>query len=194
MLRARIIEGAIPAGARLTEVQISDEMGLSRATVRTALHQLAQEGLVSLVPYTGWTVVKLSQQDIWELYTLRAAVERLAAGLAATNGEADRIADVRKAFHALEAACERKGADEIAEADFGFHKSIVEAAGHSRLRAQYGLIEHQIRVYIRSSDALIADPRKYWTSTGRSSMPSWQRTPPWPPSYPKSTISGKVRS
>ncbi|MQW89603.1 GntR family transcriptional regulator [Sinorhizobium saheli] len=158
VLRARIIEGAIPAGARLTEVQISDEMGLSRATVRTALHQLAQEGLVSLVPYTGWTVVKLSQQDIWELYTLRAAVERLAAGLAATNGAADRIADIRKAFHALEVACERKGANEIAEADFGFHKSIVDASGHSRLCAQYGLIEHQIRVYIRSSDALIADP------------------------------------
>ncbi|WP_245472544.1 GntR family transcriptional regulator [Rhizobium jaguaris] len=139
-------------------MQISDEMGLSRATVRTALHQLAQEGLVSLVPYTGWTVVKLSRQDIWELYTLRGAVERLAAGLTAANAEPARIADVREAFHALETACERKNPDEIAEADFGFHKAVVDASGHSRLCSQYGLIEHQIRVYIRSSDALIADP------------------------------------
>ncbi|MQX18045.1 FCD domain-containing protein [Sinorhizobium terangae] len=160
VLRGRIIDGSIPAGSRLTEVQISDEMGLSRATVRTALHQLAQEGLVSLVPYTGWTVVKLSRQDVWELYTLRGAVERLAASLTAANAEPAQIADVREAFDALETACERENPDEIAEADFGFHKAVVDASGHSRLRAQYGQIEHQIRVYIRSSDALIADSKE----------------------------------
>lgn len=160
VLRSRIIDGAIPAGSRLTEVQISEEMGLSRATVRTALHQLAQEGLVSLVPYTGWTVVKLSQHDIWELYTLRGAVERLAAALAATSANGALIGGVREAFIALETACGRTDSDAIAEADFGFHKAIVDASGHLRLRSQYSLIEQQIRVYIRSSDALISDPKE----------------------------------
>ncbi|WFU11780.1 GntR family transcriptional regulator (plasmid) [Rhizobium sp. CB3090] len=160
VLRSKIIDGSIPAGARLTEVQISDEMGLSRATVRTALHQLAQEGLVSLVPYTGWTVVKLSRQDIWELYTLRGAVERLAAALAAKSADNALIDGVREAFSVLESACGDNDPDAIAEADFGFHKAIVDASGHSRLRSQYSLIEQQIRVYIRSSDALISDPKE----------------------------------
>lgn len=158
VLRSQIIEGAIPAGARLTEIQISEEMGLSRATVRTALHQLAKEGLVSLVPYTGWTVVKLSRQDIWELYTLRGAVERLAASLAASRPT--ELAGVRDAFSALAGACEQGEPDRIAEADFAFHKAIIAAAGHGRLKAQYELIEQQIRVFIRSSNVLVADPRE----------------------------------
>lgn len=157
VLREQIITGSIPAGSRLTEIEISEEMALSRATVRTALHQLAKEGLVSLVPYTGWTVVKLSRQDMWELFTLRSAVERLAAMLAARNGtDHGRLV---AAFSALEKACNGGSPEDIAEADFAFHKAIIAMAGHGRLTAQYALIEQQIRVFIRSSNVLIADPR-----------------------------------
>jgi DNA-binding GntR family transcriptional regulator len=157
-LRSRIVDGSIPAGARLTEVQISDEMGLSRATVRTALHQLAKEGLVTLVPYTGWTVVELTRHDVWELYTLRAAVERLAAQLAAQRGDKSSIEAIELAFERISSHAKKGSASSLAEADFNFHKAIVEAADHARLRQQYELIEQQIRVYIRSSDALIDDP------------------------------------
>jgi len=52
-LRDSIVNGTIPAGARVTEIQIAQQLNLSRATIRTALHQLAKEGLLNLVPYTG---------------------------------------------------------------------------------------------------------------------------------------------
>lgn len=162
-LRSRIIDGSIPPGSRLTEIQLSEEMGLSRATIRTALHQLAKEGLVSLKPYTGWTVVELTRQDIWELYTLRGAVERLAAQLVAAHADDLAIAHVGEAFDRLVAQCGSHDRAMIADADFGFHKAIVVAAGHDRLKLQYELIEQQIRVYIRSSDALIDDPQEIIT-------------------------------
>src|SRR5258706_4902695 len=79
--RESIITGAITAGARITEAQISEQIHISRATITTALHQLEKGGLLTLVPYTGWTVISLTSEDIWELYTLRSAVERLAAQL-----------------------------------------------------------------------------------------------------------------
>jgi DNA-binding GntR family transcriptional regulator len=158
VLRSKIVDGSIPPGARLTEIQLSGEMGLSRATIRTALHQLGKEGLVSLTPYTGWTVIELSRQDMWELYTLRAAVERLAAQLAAAQGTPRAVASIGLSFDHLVAECQTHDRNRIADADFGFHKAIVEAAGHGRLQLQYSLIEQQIRVYIRSSDALIEDP------------------------------------
>lgn len=168
VLRSRIVDGSITPGSRLTEIQISDEMGLSRATVRTALHQLGKEGLVSLVPYTGWTVVELSQQDVWELYTLRGAIERLAAQLAAAaDGEA--VSRIARTFELLQKNCDTNP-PLIAEADFAFHKSIVDASGHSRLKMQYELIEQQIRVFIRSSNLLIEDPAEII----RQHQPIWE--------------------
>lgn len=159
-LRDSIVSGAIPAGERITEIQVSQQMNLSRATVRTALHQLAKEGLLTLVPYTGWTVVSLSAQDVWELYTLRSAVERLAAQLVASTITPAKIARLDDAFAALIQECKRGTPSRIAEADFGLHKTIIVLADHSRLASQYGLIEQQTRMYIRSSDALIPSARK----------------------------------
>lgn len=159
-LRDAIISGAIPAGERITEIQISQQMSLSRATVRTSLHQLAKEGLLTLVPYTGWTVVSLSAHDVWELYTLRSAVERLAAQLAASTLTPAKAAKLRDAFERLVTECDEGNDDRIAEADFGLHKAIILLADHGRLAMQYGFIEQQTRMYIRSSDALVTSPQK----------------------------------
>ncbi len=155
-LRESIVTGLIAPGARITEIQLSEQMKLSRATIRTALHQLASEGLISLVPYTGWTVVALSAHDAWELYTLRSSVERLAGQLAAAAD--DRKPLLAAAYDHLLAECRRGDRDAIAEADFALHKTIIDMAGHRRLAKQYGLIEQQVRMYIRSSDALVAEP------------------------------------
>lgn len=158
-LRRSIVSGNLAPGSRVTEVNLANQMNLSRATVRTALHQLNKEGLVRLVPYTGWLVVELSSQDAWELYTLRSAVERLAGRLVAgrlSEPDSEPIKkELNSAFLALQKACHAGEQDEIAEADFEFHKKIIELAKHKRLQHQYELIEQQVRMYIRSSDALI---------------------------------------
>ena len=159
-LREAIVTGAIPAGERITEIQISQQMNLSRATVRTALHQLAKEGLLTLVPYTGWTVVSLTSHDVWELYTLRSSVERLAAQLVASAITPAKVERLDGAFNVLVQACKSGNAGRVGEADFGLHKEIVVLAEHGRLAAQYALIEQQARMYIRFSDALMAAPRK----------------------------------
>ncbi|TAM85923.1 MAG: GntR family transcriptional regulator [Candidimonas sp.] len=157
-LRQSIITRAIPPGSRITETQLAEQMNLSRATVRAALHQLAEEGLTKLVPYTGWSVISLSPHDVWELYTLRSAIERLAAQLAAGSLSREKSAHLNGAWRALVASCKRGDEAAIAEADFLLHHTIVDMAEHTRLAAQYKLIEHQTRVYIRSSDALVAGP------------------------------------
>jgi DNA-binding GntR family transcriptional regulator len=155
-LRKSITSGAIPAGARITETQLAEQMDLSRASIRAALHQLAKEGLTSLIPYTGWTVVSLSPRDVWEIYTLRSSVERLAAQLVAKNINAAKCAALETAYDALAEECARGKSEKIAELDFALHKKIIELADHGRLADQYKLIEQQIRVYIHSSDALVA--------------------------------------
>lgn len=157
MLREGIISGSVPLGARLTEISSAEQLGVSRSTIRTAFHQLVQEGLVVQVPYTGWTVMTLSPHDAWELYTLRVSLETLAARLVAARPEAG--APLVEAMAQLEAACAEGHSAGIAAADMALHQAIVNHSGHCRLAEQYGRIQDQIRIYIRSSDALVADPQ-----------------------------------
>src|SRR4030081_3333415 len=81
-LREQILRGGARPGSRLTEIGLSQQLGLSRSTIRTALQRLANEGLVVQEPYTDWQVASLSGADAWELYTLRASLEALGARLA----------------------------------------------------------------------------------------------------------------
>lgn len=163
-LRESIVTGAIAPGSRITEFNLAGQMNLSRATVRTALHQLSKEGLIVLQPYTGWKVVALNSRDVWELYTLRSAVERLAGRLVASRlaqaANAGTRTALQRVFDQLVAVCAEGNNDAIAQADFAFHKSIITQADHTRLAAQYSLIEQQIRMYIRSSDELVDEPRQ----------------------------------
>jgi DNA-binding GntR family transcriptional regulator len=132
-------------------------LSLSRSTIRTALHQLANEGLVVQEPYTDWQVASLSGADSWELYTLRASLEalgtRLAVGALTQEGEQMIVA----ALDALVQACRTGDRVAIADQDLGLHSTIVELSGHRRLREHYRLVRQQIRLYIAWSDALMPD-------------------------------------
>lgn len=162
MLRDAIISGAVPLGTRLTEVNSSEQLGVSRSTIRTAFHQLVQEGLIIQTPYTGWSVMTMSAGDAWELYTLRASLEALAARLATMRVQKEGIdgptySAIKNSFEHLSIACLDGDKRTIAKADMALHKTIVEVTGHSRLMDQYARIQHQISIYIQSSDALVSE-------------------------------------
>jgi DNA-binding GntR family transcriptional regulator len=156
-LRDQILKGAARPGSRLTEIEVSERLGLSRTTVRTALHQLANEGLVVLVPYTGWQVANLSGSDAWELYTLRASLEALGARLAVDALKSEGEQMIVSALDGLVEACRTGDPVAIADQDLGLHSIIVELAGHRRLREHYRLVRQQIRLYMAWSDALMPD-------------------------------------
>ena len=163
VLREAIISGTIPLGSRLTEINSAEQLGVSRSTIRTAFHQLVQEGLIIQVPYTGWTVMTLSAHDAWELYTLRSSLEALASRLVAKKIHEDKASEtictyLNNAFDNLKAACATGNKSQIAIEDMNLHKEIITLSGHHRLIDQYSRIQHQILIYIQSSDALVVEP------------------------------------
>ncbi|MER9445635.1 GntR family transcriptional regulator [Mesorhizobium sp. M0340] len=160
ILRNAIVDGTIAPGSRITEGELSEQMQLSRATIRGALHQLAGEGLTTLKRYAGWSVVQLSANDVWELYTVRSTMERLGARLVAQTINPQSASAISKALSSLEKQCEVGAWNKIADADFRFHKNIVRLAGNGRLIAQYAIIEPQVRMYIRSLDSLLFETEK----------------------------------
>lgn len=157
-LRKAIIGGAIAPGSRITEGGIAEKMQLSRATVRGALHLLETEGLTVLRRYSGWSVACLSADDVRELYTIRSALERLAARLAAASMNGQKSVELKKSLSALTKRCAVGVWNSIADADFRFHKKIVAMSGNSRLVAQYDALEPQIRMYLGHFGNLPQDP------------------------------------
>ena len=157
MLREQILSGRFAPGLRLVEAALADQLGVSRGTVRAALSELAHEGLVSQVAYTKWMVPELSATDAWELYSLRGSLEGLAARLASEHRTAETMKVLREAYERLEAAVATERRSTVAAADLGLHKTIVAITGHRRLIGQYKLIEQQVRHYIATSNADIAD-------------------------------------
>jgi DNA-binding GntR family transcriptional regulator len=141
-IRQHILQGILPAGTRLLETQLSEELEVSRGTVRAALAVLAREGLVSQVAFTRWQVAETSAVDAWELYTLRAALEALAARLAASNVTANDGKSLRKTGAELAKAVREKRFADVTDIDFRLHQEIVELARHRRLAQQHDYMVH----------------------------------------------------
>lgn len=147
-IRTHILEGILPAGARLLETQLSQELEVSRGTVRAALAVLTREGLVQQVAFTRWQVSETSPRDAWELYTLRAALEGLAARLAAANiTEADGQR-LTATCAELEAAVRARRFADSTDIDFRLHREIVELARHRRLAEQHSYLMQQVRFHM----------------------------------------------
>lgn len=157
-LRGHVLSGAAGPGQRLTETDLAARLAVSRGTVRTALHQLCIEGLIHQIPYTGWQVAAISSRDAWELYELRSSLEALAARLAAERKASQSRTSLQGALRRLEHACGGSDRQEIAEADFDLHRTIIKLAEHRRLLTHYELIAQQTRLYIHSSNSLIEEP------------------------------------
>lgn len=148
LVRRRIVSGDLGLGERLVETALAERYGLSRGTIRAALRRLVDEGLVRQVPYAGYRVVDFSDHDLWELYTLRGALEALGARLAASRITADGREQLWSAFKALVAAASADDQAEANRCDHELHLLIIRLSGNERLVQHYARVENQVRAYI----------------------------------------------
>lgn len=165
-LRAEIIACRLPPGSRLTEIGLAAEMAMGRSTVRSALLQLEKEDLVRRARYSAWSVADLTPEVIWEVYTLRGALEGLAARILAARLDADSRAELLSAYAALETAEAGGGTDARVTADLAFHRAVVTLSGHQRLAREYGVLAHKIEWIYRWSEG---------QAPGRIVLPDWHK-------------------
>lgn len=78
VLRKAILQGDFEPGERLIQEELASELEVSRMPIREALRKLETEGLIELVPHRGAIVKPLNIEDVEEIYTLRATLEKLA--------------------------------------------------------------------------------------------------------------------
>ncbi len=102
-LRERILDGSYAPGERMTEISLSEALGVSRTPLRTALARLEAEGLLDALPSGGYVVRAFSARDIRDAIELRGLLEGLAARYAAERGtDAQRLSDMRGLLNAID--------------------------------------------------------------------------------------------
>ena len=94
-VRDMIIEGLLPAGSRIHEGQLGQQLGVSRTPLREALKVLASEGLVELVPSRGALVRQLTAKDVQDMLAVLSTLEEMAAPLACAHASAAQIHEIR---------------------------------------------------------------------------------------------------
>lgn len=151
-LRDDIVHGRLLPGEVLTEIALAARLGVGRGTVRTALFALEADELVMRAPYSNWSVASLDDQVIWEIYTLREAMEGLAARIFAERAE-PRAKSVFEAAFARLAPAEAGSVDARVAADLGFHRAIVETTGHRHLIKRYAALSTKMEWLYRWSEA-----------------------------------------
>jgi len=92
ILRERILEGSILPHSTLRQDALAQELGVSRTPLRTALAELARDGLVTYEANRGYAVRSFNNDDIKAAYEVRAALEGLACRLAASQITAEHLA------------------------------------------------------------------------------------------------------
>jgi DNA-binding GntR family transcriptional regulator len=147
----RIVDGSYPPGVRLVETRIAQELGVSQAPVREALRDLEQLGCIVHEPFRGCSVRAFSADELLEAFPVRAALEALAARLAAERIDEDELLRLAELLDVMRAAARRGDAHDQSQANASFHATIVRAARNATLERQWSLLEPFSRTYISVS-------------------------------------------
>jgi DNA-binding GntR family transcriptional regulator len=132
-LRTGIMTGTLRPGTFIRLDETAAELGVSITPVREALRTLRSEGMVQLEPHRGHVVVPLSRGDVEDVFWLQATIAKELAATAAERITEAQIDDLDRLNEALAAAVEHHEPDEIASAEFAFHRAFNRTTGRIKL-------------------------------------------------------------
>jgi DNA-binding GntR family transcriptional regulator len=157
-LRQMIAQGQLHPGEWLRQERLARELGVSHTPIREALKQLEAEGLVEHMPYRGVRLVRFSVDDAVDVYTMRSALEGLAAAAAAERLDPAELAELNRlhqAMTAFEPPIEHL--QEINELNRQFHHQVILASGRTYLIRTLELIWSWFPTMLWNQFALTAD-------------------------------------
>ena len=114
---------------RLDERRLSDGLGVSRTPIREAMTLLEQEGFVRTRPRRGIFVVRKTKREIVEIITVMAALESMAARLAAEHASAEAIAGLHELMDRFRNGNSGERLADYSDANIAFHQAIIKMSG-----------------------------------------------------------------
>ena len=150
-LSEAIVEGKLPPGERLRATQMAEALGVSRTPVREAFVRLKQQRLLSSDASGAYYVAEWDRQTLWEIATLRAALESLAISLAPQNlsqEDFDHLEGITRQMGEMDADPDSSDYKRMALFDFQFHTFIWSHTGHDLLGQALENIKPQAHYYM----------------------------------------------
>lgn len=138
-LRASIVDGTLKPGARLVERELCEQLGVSRPSVREALRQLENEGLITNLPNRGPVVAAVSPKVAADIYEVRSALETLAARLFARNASEEAMAEIGQCCQDLLDLPRSAPALEYLALKDRFYAILLEGSGNEMLAHMGGM-------------------------------------------------------
>jgi len=131
VLKKELINGTLSADTLIVETQIGKRFGVSKTPAREALARLSGMGFVKVIPGKGYTVTKLSWQQIKDLFEVRLLLESAAIEMAAARATSEDITSLEEA--ALLPRRSPLSIEELLDANLQFHCLIWRTTRNERL-------------------------------------------------------------
>jgi DNA-binding GntR family transcriptional regulator len=128
-----VLSGELKPGDRIVESVLARDLGVSQAPVREALRDLVLLGFLESEPYKGTSVRSFTYEELWETYTVRAALESLAARLAATHLNEDDVDELQAILDEMMEAAHQQDVDLLLMLDNRFHETIMKISRNKTL-------------------------------------------------------------
>ena len=159
-LRTAILEGDLKAGQRLMEVQLAEQLGVSRTPIREAIRKLELEGLVVMLPRKGAYVANISFKDLIDVLEIRSSLEGLAASLAAERRRDEDIDELEKVAKEFEKSVRETDIDNVLKKDVEFHEKVFLMANNKKLYQLITSLWEQVhrfrRTYVSDYEASLS--------------------------------------
>ena len=133
-LQKLITDGQLSYHEIYSETKLAKELGISRTPFRDAIHRLAQEGYIDIIPSKGFRLHQITERDVIETFQIRTALETYCTIQIARDVKEKNNANLRPFFKELDWLMENmkevmendQGIDEFCEYDFRFHRKIID--------------------------------------------------------------------
>lgn len=148
-LREGILSGQLLPGTRLVEAEVSQQFGISRSTLRQALHMLNREGLTEILKNRGTYVASPRAEDIEAMSLLRSLIEGAAARMVASRRDPASLARLRAILERQRQAVGGQDRELFIELHWAFHQGLCEEAGNPFILQSWTGLGNTIRLYYR---------------------------------------------
>ncbi|MBE6789089.1 MAG: GntR family transcriptional regulator [Ruminococcaceae bacterium] len=149
-LETDILSGKYQRGEILTELKLSETMGVSRTPVREALRRLAQEHIIEETG-KGSVVLGITKEDLMDIYAIRQNIEGIAAYRAALRVTDEQLKQLRDLLDLQEFYASKKDADRMKGVDNHFHELVYRFSGSTVIYDTLTPLHKKVQKYRKSS-------------------------------------------
>jgi len=163
-VKEMLFDGTWVPGDRIDRKALAVRLGVSPTPVNDALHRLTGEGLVESRIRDGFFVPDYSDEDLADLFAVRAGIEGVAARLCAEEALPGEVEKLCALFDPFSRGIPPERTEEYLRADKSFHAGLLAASGSARLREVERFFGHVFRSYehglVRSPGETLPEHRR----------------------------------